>query len=299
MKLYYGAVISSLLLCSALKASLVAINDSTSVNKFLGAAIPACSASSHDCNKGDVTTSTMYVDQRQTIDGLLGINFTQHPDRVFYIFNEFGYWDAQRYAYLNSLSSSSVYTKQSSNDLGLAEQDSIGMLSAQVQAKYPGPGVYIIAISAVPAFVDRIGKNVPVQQGQIKIAALLLYDDGNGFQPLSASCIAVRPTDRFSLHVSAENSGAGSLPKGATAFSGVLTTSSSGSVNFQAKKITVGNPPAAPDNSSSDTSSSSAKKKSTSDTSNDSSSADLIPVISFGAPLNLGASPQSVTLQKM
>ena len=92
MKLYHIVGISSLLLYSSLQASLVAINDDSKVNKFLGDAIPACSSSSHNCNQGDVTTSSMYADQRQTLDGLLGINFAQHTDRVIYLFNEFGYW---------------------------------------------------------------------------------------------------------------------------------------------------------------------------------------------------------------
>ena len=311
MKLYYGAAMSSLLLCSALQASLVAITDGTSVNKFLGAAIPACSASSHGCNKGDVTTSSMYVDQRQTLDGLLGINFSKYKDRVIYLFNEFGYWSAQREQFMNKVGSSSVYNpaNATSNDLGLAEVDQAGLLNQQMQSKYPGAGVYTIAISAVPAFVDRVGKNVPCQTGQIKIAAILLYDNGVGLQPLSASCIAVRPSDTFSLQISSNNPGAVSLPAEATAFSGVLTSSPSGSVNFQAKQITVTIPPALADTTSTDSTSTSGSKKTssssaskTTDSSTDSSTptpaADIVPAISLGAPLNLGSSPQSIMLKK-
>ncbi len=291
MKLYYVIAMSSLLLCSALQASLVAIHDDSGTNKFLGAAIPACSVSSRGCNKGDVTTSTMYVDQRQTLDGLLGINFIQHKDRVIYLFNEFGYWSAQREQFMNKIGSSSVYSDQTTNDLGLAEVDHKGLFNQQLQANYPGGGVYMIAISAEQAFVARIGKNVSCAPGQIKVGAILLYDNGVGFQPLSASCIAVRVSDTFSLNISSQNGGAVSLPAGSTAFSGVLTTSSSGSVNFQAKEITVSIPPALipPTLTNSGTSS---------DSSTTPPVEDIVPSIAFGAALNLGASPQSISLKK-
>ena len=294
MKTYFMITISGLLLCSALQGSLVAIKDSSGTNKFLGEAVSTCSTSAHGCNKGDVTTSTMYVDQRQTLDGFLGCNFIQHKNRVMYFFNEFGYWSAEREQFMNKLASSSVYSSNTTNDLGLAEVDGIGLLREQMQSKFPGGGVYTVAISAVPAFVDRVGKNVPCKVGETKIAAILFYGNGVGFQPLSASCIAVRVSDRFSLNISSQNSGAVDLPAGATAFSGVLTTSSSGSVNFQAKQIEVMLPPALIDSTEDDPK----KLESSSDSSATPPVADIVPSISFGAALNLGASPQSISLKK-
>lgn len=306
MKSYFMITMSGFLLCSALQASLVAIKDSSGTNKFLGVTVPSCSTSAHGCNTGDVTTTSIYVDQRQTLDGFLGCNFIQHKDRVMYLYNEFGYWSAQREQFLNNVGSSSVNNTAdaTTNNLGLAEIDQAGLLNQQMQSKFPGGGVYMVAISAVQAFVDRVGQNVSCDAGQMKIAAILFYDDGNGFQPLSASCIAVRPGDTFSLNISSQNGGAVNLPAEATAFSGVLTTSSSGSVNFQAKQITASPPPvltSAPAGSTTGTSSSSNSSSSSTTSSSAASTtpaADIVPVITFGAALNLGASPQSISLKK-
>ena len=237
MNVCFVGAASSLLFCSFLQASLASIHDDSKVNKFLGSAVPSCSAGSAGCNAGDITTSSMYVDQRQTIDGYLGFNFAQHKDRVYYIFNEFGYWDTQRVQFMTSLSSNGTYNPNlaTTNDLGLAEVNQAANLNQQVQAKYPGAGAYIIAISALPVFVARVGQHVACAKDQIKVAAVLFYDDGAGFQPLSACCIPLLPTDRFDLHILPSASNTVSLPKGTTAFSGILTASSTGAVNFQAK----------------------------------------------------------------
>ena len=220
----------------------------------------------------------------------MGLNFAQHKDRVFYFFNEFGYWSALREQYGNDLDSAGVYAGQDDQ------------VQAKVASKYPGEGVYIIAISAEPGFVSRVGKNVPCQAGQIKVAAILFYDNGEGFQPLSASCIALNPTDAFNLYISSNNSGAVKLPHGVTAFSGRLTNSPSGSVNFQASEITV----TIPKQSTQKLSVKSSKKGSVSSTRSEQASSstssslsnDIVPTISLGNPLNLGASPQSISLRK-
>lgn len=283
MKIAYFGAISSVLFCFSLQASLVGIHDDSGTNKFLGSTISACSKNGSGCNTGDVTTSSIYVDQRQTLDGILGINFFQHQDRVIYLYNEFGYWSAQRVQYGNQIGSSSVYTNQDDK------------LAQDVVAKFPGAGVYIIAISAVPGFVNRVGKNLACPSGQMKVAAILFYDDGNGLQPLSASSIAVGQNDTFSLYISPNQKGAIRLPSGVTAFSGALTTSSSGSVDFQALEITVVHS-TPPDTSSGKESKGSSGSKTAA--SSPKSSNDLAPSISLGNPLNLGSSPQSISLRK-
>ena len=304
MNVCFVGAASSLLFCSFLQASLASIHDDSKVNKFLGSAVPSCSAGSAGCNAGDITTSSMYVDQRQTIDGYLGFNFAQHKDRVYYIFNEFGYWDAQRIQFMTSLNSDAAYSSSNAttNDLGLAEVNQLANLNQQVQAKYPGAGAYIIAISALPAFVARVGQNVVCAKDQVKVAAVLFYDNGGGFQPLSAYCIPLLPTDKFDLYILPSASNQVDLPAGTTAFSGVLTASATGAVNFQAKSIVTSYPPAgalAANSNSGPSSTSAPAQASSSATDSSDPAAAITPIITFGEAINMGASPQSLILKKI
>jgi len=210
-------MIISLFCFSSLKASLVAINDSSATNKFLSTAVSTCSTSSRGCNAGDVVTPSIFVDTRQQMGDILGCNFSLIQDRIVYLYNEFGYWSGQRVQAYNAIASNPALSD--------------AQVQQQVQVKYPGGGVYQIVISAVPGVVNRVGQNVSISSGQFKIAAILFFNDGKNLQPLSASCIAVAPHDKFALNISSNTSGAVSVPTGVTGLRGVLCTN--GSINFQ------------------------------------------------------------------
>lgn len=203
MKLFYYTIFWVMLCSSLAHAMMVAIQDDSSSNRFLGLDAPYCATSvvgdngeqAYECGLlFDATALTgSYVNGS---DLLLGVNFLDpaFSSKMMVMFNQFGYW-------------------QSSQAPVVAKLKDEGKTQDEINQVVPAQGVFmIIFLSGQLALDYAMQQNIqiPVRveqgsycaQGDQLLMAVLKFNDGTQIYTWAVDAVCLSSSAQFKLHIS-------------------------------------------------------------------------------------------------